>query len=180
MNKVRVHTLLIVGAFSLPLQGAEIPNRRSGIGPDLIPKNLGYPTADTTTDSQLVARREAAASGQSVPKPIPPKSQGFGLLEMSTILQSGQYFTLLPKGSVVWCPPSLSSHVASAPNGRFTDWLTFLSSNRAWISTFEVTREQIAGKVPLPPETIERHRKGSLLVIATFQGGPISLPIKTP
>ncbi|MBX3740015.1 MAG: hypothetical protein KF712_03415 [Akkermansiaceae bacterium] len=162
------------------LHGADVPERGSGTGPGMIPENAGHPTIDSMTDVQLIARRQASAAGQDLPKPMPPQPQGFGLLEMSTILQSGGNFALLPKDSVIWCPPALRTHLVSAPSGKFTDWLTFYSANRAWITTLEVTHGQITGKAPLPPETTERHRKGTLLVVATFQGGPISFPSQTP
>jgi hypothetical protein len=162
------------------LHGADVSERKSGTGRGVIPENAGHPTIDAMTDGELIARRQASAAGQELPKPMPPQPQGFGLLEMSTILESGRTFALLPKDSVIWCPPALRSHLPSTPSGKFTDWLTFHSANRAWITTLEVTHDQITGKVPLPLEAIERYRKGTLLVVATFQGGPVSLPPHIP
>ena len=178
--KANLQTATVLAATLSTLLGADFPERRSGTGSGIIPENSGHPTSDTITDAQLIARRQAAAAGQELPKPMPPQQQGFGLLEMSTILEGGGKFALLPKDSVIWCPPTLRSHVVSVPSGKFTDWMTFFSSNRAWITTLEVTHDQITGKAPLRPETIERHKKGTLLVVATYQGGPISLPIQMP
>ncbi|RYD37815.1 MAG: hypothetical protein EOP87_02785 [Verrucomicrobiaceae bacterium] len=158
------------------LHGAEVTERRSGTGPGVIPENAGHPLTDAMTDEQLIARRQAAAGGQGLPKPMPPVPHGYGLLEMSTVLESGGNFALLPKGSVIWCPPSRQAQMVSAPSGRFSDWLTFLSANRGWITTFEVTQDQVTGKTPLPVAAIERFRKGNLLTVATLQGSPISIP----
>ncbi len=146
----------------------------------MLPANAGHPVMDSMTDEQLKARRQASAGGQMLPKAMPPPPDGLGLLAMSTVIQSGGNFVLLPKDSVIWCPPARQENMVSAPSGKFTAWLAFLAANRAWITTLDVTHDQAIGKAPLPPEVLERYRKGNLVVIATFQGGPISLPTLKP
>ncbi|WAC18066.1 hypothetical protein OVA24_12545 [Luteolibacter sp. SL250] len=178
--KHHLHILGLLAATCSVLHGADVPERKPGTGLAVVPKDAGHPTIDSTTDEQLTARRQASVAGQELPKPMPPQPQGFGLLEMSTPLEGGGEFILLPKDSVIWCPPGLRSHMVSSPSGKFTDWLTFFSANRAWITTMDVTHDQITGKTPLHPDTMERYRKGNLLVVATFQGGPISIPTQTP
>jgi len=174
--KLFVFALAVIPAT----QSLQAEERRGGIGIGMIPKDAGHPTADSITDKQFLARRETASGGLAQPKPMPPVSSGYGLLEMSTVLQSGQEFALLPKGSVIWCPPGHQANMVSSPSGKFTEWLTFFSANRGWITTLEVTQDQVSGKHPLPSETLDRLRKGNLLVVATFQGGPISMPALTP
>lgn len=162
------------------LHGVDVPERSSGTGAGVLPHDAGHPVMDSITDEQLNERRLTSAGGQTLPKPMPPLPDGLGLLEMSTVIQRGETFALLPKDSVVWCPPTLQVHLVSVPSGKFTDWRAFLVANRAWITTLEVTRDQITGKSPLPAKIIERYRKGNLLVVATFQGGPVSLPTQKP
>jgi hypothetical protein len=104
-----------------------------------------------------------------------PKS----LVERSEILHSGGLVTLLPKRAVLHLPPSLASAKSWPEGGRLVRWEEFYRNNRGWIKTVEVTRDQAEGFKPLPESLIESMSKSSQVVVATYQGGPISvMPVK--
>lgn len=169
--------VLILAASTL--HAVEPAPRKGGIGLAVIPKDAGRPTSSTITDEELISRRNASQGTQSAPKHIPPVENAFTLLKMSTILEYGGNYTLLPKDSVIWSSPAQQSKLVASPTGKFMNWLTFLSTNRAWLVTHEVTHGQVAGKETVPEETMARFRKSNAVVVATFRGGPISMPPHT-
>lgn len=158
---------------------AEAPARKSGIGTAMIPENTRGPVAETITDEQLLAKRAAAEKGAEA-KAMPPRPQSFGLLEMSTIIQSGQDFLLLPKGSVLWCPPAFQNRIVTKPSGQMLGWQSFITANRNWVTHFEVTSSQITGKTPIPPEALARFAKGTSIVVATLNGSPVTVIASSP
>lgn len=158
---------------------AETP-RRSGTGIDKIPTGAGTPVTDVTNDERLSQLRAKALENQPAPKPEPPRTSSFSLTEMSTIVQGDTHFALLPKGSVLWCPPALEKRITKRPSGTATDWLTFLAENRSWIINHEVTRDQVTGKAPIAEATAEHFRKRGMLVVATLEGGPVTVISRQP
>lgn len=171
--------ILIVVTLALPVSGQTV-ERRSGIGPEMLPNGTTSPTADTLSDQEFIARRNAGTANTPAPKPIPPKPSAYGLLEMSTVLQSGSEFMLVPKGSVIWCPKQHEGKIVTHPAGKFVGWTSFVTANRNWITTLELTKDQAVGKVRIAPEILDRHRKGNLVVIATLNGSPITLVTHQP
>lgn len=168
--------LILLGCVSLasPVT-AEEQVRASGLGPDKIPKDSGAPSAEVTTDDAFIARRAKAAMNMPPPLRQPPRASAFGLMEMSTAIQGGADFMLVPKGSVLFCPPALAVKIVERPTGKMMDWAQFVGANRSWITTFAVTREQVTGEKPIPPDAMERFQKNKLLVLATLQGGPVTV-----
>lgn len=166
--------ILILVTLSVPVSGQTV-ERRSGIGLEMLPKETGSPSTDIVTDKEFIARRDASSGNVPTPKPIPPKPSPYGLLEMSTAIQSGSDFMLVPKGSVIWCPKQYEAKIVQHPAGKFLGWTAFMTANRNWITTMEVTKDQAIGKAPLAPETVDHHHKANLLVIATLNGSPITL-----
>lgn len=159
---------------------AEEPVRASGLGLKMIPKNSGVPSAEVTSDEAFVARRAKAPMNMPAPLRQPLGTSAFGLMAMSTAIQSGPDFMLVPKGSVIFCPPELTTKIVERPSGNIVEWRQFLGSNRSWITTFSVTQEQVMGKKPIPPDALERFRKNKLLVLAILQGGPVTVLKPTP
>lgn len=171
---------LIVPVLSLAtVVLAETP-RRPGTGIDKIPTGAGTPVADVTNDERLNELRTRALENQPAPKPEPPRASSFSLKEMSTIVQGDTHFVLLPKGSILWCPPALEKKITDRPSGTATDWLTFFAENRSWITKHEVTRDQITGKAPIAEATAEHFRKRGMLVVATLEGGPVTVISRQP
>ncbi len=154
---------------------AEEAIHASGIGLKMIPKSVGAPSADVSSDDAFIARRAKAAMDAPAPQRQLWKPSGFSLMEMSTALQSGPDFTLVPKGSVIFCPRRFEQNVVKKPSGKIAEWPHFMRLNRSWITTFEVTQDQVTGKTAIPPETWERFEKSNLVVLATLQGGPVTV-----
>jgi len=60
-------------------------------------------------------------------------------------------------------------------------WTDFLTANRGWITTVEVSRTQAEGNEAMNEELADRIGKNRNMVVATYKGGPISvLPMKEP
>ena len=150
-------------------------NRKSGIGTSMIPPNTGNPVTERMTDEELTKKRLQSSATPADFKPLPPKANDYGLLEMSSILESTGNFVLLPKGSILFCPEGYRSRWVTQPTGRYTVWRDFLIMNRNWITTREVTNQEVSGEKPFSPEIIENFKKTNLVVIATQYGNPITV-----
>lgn len=175
-----LHRIFIVFSIAAGCASAQQAARASGIGLKMIPENVGTPSADVTTDSAFAARRAAALDQEAAPKPQPSKPGGYSLLAMSTAIQHGADFIVLPKDSVLWCPPELESKIVKQPSGKFTEWQVFMNANRNWLTTFAVSEDQVTGKKPIAPETLERFKKNASVVIATLHGAPVTVLRKSP
>jgi hypothetical protein len=101
------------------------------------------------------------------------------LLSSSEILCFGDAMTLVPKHAIIQTPKNLSARLKPSPDARLVTWIEFLPANRSWINTVEVSLEQAEGKVPIAAETNESMTKSGKLVVATFNGNPISV-LTTP
>ncbi|WP_411827870.1 hypothetical protein [Luteolibacter sp. AS25] len=173
---MKANLLIAAGSlFLLPALTAQEVARKSGIGLEMIPQDAGAPIADISSEEEFIARRAKAAMGRPAPQRLAPRSSAFGLLEMSTAIQKGPEFILAPKGSVLFCPAELEERIVSKPQGIHMDWLEFLRANRNWITTFQVTEDQVTGKTPIAPETLEHFQKNNLLVLATLNGGLVTV-----
>ncbi len=100
---------------------------------------------------------------------------GRDLVKDSIILCFRGNLTLLPKRSVLHLPESLKSRFEAADDAAVVPWATFLQNNRGWIRTLEVSREQAMGEAPLPAEARAAFETSTSVIVATFQGGPISV-----
>jgi hypothetical protein len=136
---------------------------------------------DAPTYEQLTALRSQAESsdpmknlgktdGSDPTKSNQPKS----LLESSDIICHGGLATLVPKNAIVFLPKQYSNRMGMKPNSKIVPWLDFFSANRSWISTIEITIPQAQGAEPLTKASVERIETGTNLVVAVYQGGPIS------
>jgi len=103
------------------------------------------------------------------------------LLGNSDFITFGKFSTLVPKRAILQIPKSLTERVNAASLTRIVGWAEFYAANRGWITTIEVSRSQAEGNVPLAEETHDQMKKNGNLIVATYQGGPISLlPLKVP
>ncbi|MEM6277908.1 MAG: hypothetical protein AAF733_00415 [Verrucomicrobiota bacterium] len=123
-------------------------------------RNLGPPTGNTEEDPSLAnAERD--------------------LVKSSAIFSFRGNLTLVPKRAVLHVPSNYESRMAPVKGDKVQTWRQFYQSNRGWIRTMEVTREQALGHVPFSEETAEAISESSVVVVATYKGGPISvLPLK--
>lgn len=114
------------------------------------------------------------AKGSDAP-PVQPQAVP-DLVANSDILCYNGTATLVPKRAILHQPPGVTSRVNQyQPGSKLLSWLDFYSQNRGWITTVEVNRGQAQGKEALDEKTVERFRKGTSLVVATYQGGPVSV-----
>jgi hypothetical protein len=103
------------------------------------------------------------------------------LIGQSTILSDGNRWTLVPKGAVLHLPERHKNRVEGEPAGQLVPWLEFLSVNRIWLDTCEVSFDQAAGKSALPVASTEHWPKQDKIIIAVHQRGPISVrPMQSP
>lgn len=143
------------------------------------------PMRDAATHDQLVAKQrgaqqedpmlklEVAKGSDPAATPLP------NLLSQSDIVCFGGQATLVPKRAILHLPANMAERTKIQPGARIQGWAEFYAANRGWIMTLEVTRVQAEGKQALDEETSKRLSDSPHLVVATFQGGPISvLPLK--
>jgi hypothetical protein len=95
----------------------------------------------------------------------------------STILHDGNNWTLIPKGAVLHQPEAMKARVNVKPVGKLLSWSDFLTRNRSWITTTEVTFDQAAGNEELDAGRTAFWAKQDKIVVATHQAGPISVRV---
>jgi hypothetical protein len=101
------------------------------------------------------------------------------LIATSDFISFGGMTTLVPKRAILNLPKSLESRIAYIPGSKICSWADFYALNRGWITTVEVSRIQAEGNKTIDAKITERVNTSANLVVATMQGGPISvLPLK--
>ncbi len=73
----------------------------------------------------------------------------------------------------------MKSHVDVKPVGTLLTWIDFLTKNRSWITTNDVSFNQAAGSESLPAERVAFWAKQDKVVVAVHQNGPISVRVGT-
>jgi len=143
---------------------------------------------DAVTHDQLSLAYRKAAQEDPMRKLKPAKgpdpsvvNQPEDLVASSDIMSFGGRATLVPKRAILHVPKNLEDRIKFVPGSKIMSWADFFALNRGWITTVEVSRVQAEGNKALADEISERVQKSSNLVVATYQGGPISvLPLKVP
>lgn len=144
---------------------------------------------DAATHDELVQTHRQAQQANPMQKlagaqaPAPATAEPIpDLISRSDILSLNGLATLVPKRAILNQPKSISSRINNYQQGsKIVAWLDFFQSNRGWITTVEVTREQAEGSQPIDEKVVENYQKSSNLVVATFQGGPVSvMPLRKP
>jgi hypothetical protein len=103
------------------------------------------------------------------------------LLSQSDIISFRGIATLVPKRAVLQIPKSCTDRMKLEPGSKIVSWSDFYAQNRGWITTVEVSRVQAEGNKPFAEETQKYMSTCRNLIVATYQGGPISvLPLKEP
>jgi len=116
-------------------------------------------------------RLEKPADGEvKVTRPIKPS-----IINQSSILHDGDSWTLVPNGSVIYLPASMKARLNLKPIGTLLPWTKFLTKNKNWIATNEVSFDQAAGKEPIPAKSTGVWTKQDKIVVAVHQDGPISV-----
>lgn len=113
-----------------------------------------------------------AVEGEAATKVYQPES----IINNSDIISFNGLTTLVPKRAILAVPDTVESRIGKHIDGhRVVAWKEFLHANRGWITTVEVSRAQAEGRQPLAESVSERFGKTSNLMVATYQGGPISV-----
>ncbi len=157
----------------------------------LMPVSLGKPTPtmrDAVTHNELslayrkVVQEDPMAKMEPAKGPDPSLvNQPTDLVASSDIISFGGKATLVPKRAILTIPKHLSDRIKFVPGSKIVSWADFFALNRGWITTVEVSRVQAEGNKALADQVSDRVHKSSNLVVATYQGGPISvLPLKIP
>lgn len=146
------------------------------------------PMRDAATHEQLAQQWREAQQNDPTRKIAPAKGPDpskvnlpLDLLSQSDILCFGGLATLVPKRAVLLIPEGFAERMKFTPGAKIVSWMDFFAANRGWVMSVEITRVQAEGNEPLAEETRKIMTKSGNLVVATYQGGPISLlPPKVP
>lgn len=115
--------------------------------------------------------KQAPAKGPDPSKVNRPES----LIGSSDTICFNGTVTLVPKRAILQMPKNLADRLKYQPGAKLMNWAEFYALNRGWITTIEVSRVQAEGNSPLAEETTKKIAKSGNLIVATYQGGPISV-----
>lgn len=140
------------------------------------------PMHDAATHDQLSALRRQEQAMDPVRKFTPaapgkdPSKENVptDIISRSDILCYNGMATLVPKQAILFTPPQYADRIGMKAGARIVTWAEFYAANRGWVGTMEISIKQAEGKEPLPEKPAEQMMKGSNLVVATYQGGPVS------
>lgn len=140
---------------------------------------------DVTTYSQVAAARRNAALADPMKRMAPSHVENPAanrpkdILEDSDVLCFQGVATLVPKRAILRIPKGYTSRVGIQPGARIVSWRDFITLNRGWITTVEVSWKQAGGEIDIAADTRKVMDLSGNLVVATYKGGPISvLPLK--
>ena len=159
---------LVLGLLLSPIVGAQEAPKK--------------PMQDVTTHDQLSALRRQAQAADPMNK-LTPAAQGkdpskenipTDIISRSDILCYNGMATLVPKQAILFNPPQYADRIGMKAGARIVTWSEFYAANRGWVGTMEISMKQAEGKEPLPEKPADKMMKGSNLVVAIYQGGPIS------
>ena len=143
---------------------------------------------DASTHAQLSVIHRKAAETDPMRNMVPAKGPDPSLIDPpkdlianSDIICFGGLVTLVPKRAILGIPKNFADRMKFQPGSKIKSWADFYAQNRGWITTVEVSRIQAEGNKPMAEEVYKSIGKSKNLVVATYQGGPISvLPLKVP
>ena len=145
---------------------------------------------DAATNEQLQKKVDANAKVNPLAQmkvkdlkdlPDPTKVKPKDLLATSDFLSARGFSTLVPKRAILHIPKKLQSRIKFEEGSKLVIWPQFYRGNRGWIKTMEVTHAQARGEEPFDEKVVENMRESTVVIVATYKGGPISvLPYKDP
>ena len=136
----------------------------------LVPRITAAELAKLQQADPMVRLQQPAEGQATVGRPAEQS-----IIAQSTILSDGTRWTLVPNGAVLHVPAKLQTRVGTEPSGQLVPWMEFLTANRGWLGTCEVSFEQAAGKSALSAATTDHWPKQDKVIVATHQRGPISV-----
>ena len=96
-------------------------------------------------------------------------------VENSSVLCFNGIATFVPKQAIINLPERLNPRTELAKGAEVKPFAEFAAANRGWVSTVEVKLEQALGKEPLDENKQKWLTQSGRVVIATFQGGPVTV-----
>ncbi|KAB2638025.1 MAG: hypothetical protein DVB25_08760 [Verrucomicrobia bacterium] len=137
---------------------------------------------DAVTEEQLVlaqrmARQLDPMKQLPVTQAVDPATLNHpqDLLSQSDLLCFDGIATLVPKHAILHIPEAYAQRLKITPAAHIVGWADFFAANRGWITTVEISRVQAEGKELIAEDSRKLLAKSHNLVVATYQGGPISL-----
>jgi hypothetical protein len=167
----------------LPLFGMVAMMSASSVAAEKAPVMRDAATHDQLSERLKVANNQNPM-GKFIPAEGPDPSKAESTADLSTFVDFLSFngsATVVPKKAILNIPPSMADRIKLQPGHAVRTWQDFYAANRGWITTVEVSRVQAEGNAALGEELSKRIGKSSSVVVATYQGGPISvLPPKAP
>lgn len=93
----------------------------------------------------------------------------------SVFLVDNSVSTKIPANSIIFVPDRLKGKVSEQIKGKLVPWKRFYSRNMSSIHLFPVTIEQARGTGKIKQEHIQQFEKLGKIVIATHDGGLITV-----
>ena len=135
-------------------------------------------THDQLVNSMKVARQEDPMKKLKI-KPLEEDpsvvNQPKDFVENSTVLCFNGMATFVPKQAIINLPERLKARTELAKGAEVKNFSEFAAANRGWVSTIEVKLEQALGKEPIDENKQKWLAQSGRVVIATFQGGPVTV-----
>ena len=137
------------------------------------------PTHEQLTKEQGAARQSSHTAVRILQvepgSVVQKRSDQTSLVSRSTVINFGDYWTLVPKGAVLHVPAALKGRLGGEPKGRLLSWSDFYNRNRGWLRQQPVTVSHARGDEVLPEESLKHISTLSQIVVATCHNGPISM-----
>lgn len=141
----------------------------------ITPEEMAKRQSSNTSFAELQKKEQANQKEANVVRPGEES-----IIKQSEILHDGTHWTMVPKNAVLHVPAQMKPRVGTKPLGTLLSWSDFLIANRSWITTEEVSYDQACGKKPLPEGKVEFWKNQTSVIVATYQGGPISVKRPEP
>jgi len=174
MNTQRWRMVFLIGSCWIFVTGMALAEEKGGMRDAATHEELSKRLLIDQKNDPMKQMRPAS-NDQDPSMVNPPRD----FISQSDILCFGGYATFVPKRAVIQKPQKLADRFALAKNCKIISWPAFMQLNRGWITTLEVSRSQAEGKMPFSEEVQKMMEKSTNVVVATYQGGPISvLPLQ--
>lgn len=145
------------------------------------PKQIVIHDAPTNED-MMVQRRKAQAERASGPITSAAVSQDSSkmdkpvdLIGNSIILSYCGAAALVPKGAIIEYSEKYKDRLKKSPGDKLVEFSEFVTANRSWLATHEVSFVQAQGKVLVDKNAKAQMKKNGNIVVATFRGNPIEM-----
>lgn len=138
---------------------------------------------DAETHDLIVSKLKFTQARDPIKSMIPSegedpsvKNKPQDLISSSDAISFNGLTTLVPKRAIIQLPETYADRINNhTPGNKVVGWVEFLTVNRGWVTTVEVSRAQAEGRERLAEELSENLAKSRNLIVATYSSGPISM-----